>query len=211
MLEETDFTIPGTATLRNKLGITDPSRLNKVEADISGYRLVELQCSPIRGSFDAAHLQNIHHYIYQDLYDWAGELRLTDGDMVQQSLDRILDRLGADNHLRGLSPHEWTAKATDWVNELGALQPFEKGNGVTLREFASELARKNQLGLQWDAAAALPTEEAFADLQQEAQASNLRRLIMLAMDKDVPALRPSRGDRLETAVERIAVFGSLSI
>ena len=207
MIEETDFATPGTAALRNKPGITDSSQFSKVEADLSGFRLLELQCSPIRGSFDAAHLQNIHHYIYQDLYDWAGELRFADDDQGKQSLDRILDSLGADNHLRGLNTHEWAAKVTGYVYELGALQPFVRGNGITLREFVVELASKNQLRLQWNVFACVPAGKDLALLQQ-AQSGNLRRLIMLALDKDSPPLRPSRGDRPETALERLAGFGS---
>ncbi|MDQ2839860.1 MAG: Fic family protein [Acidobacteriota bacterium] len=208
MIEEADFPIPGTAVPRNKLGITDLSQLNRAEADFSAYRLVELQCSPIRGSFDTAHLQNIHHYIYQDLYDWAGELRVADRDRLQQSLDKTLDGLGADNHLRALSEHEWTAEATGYVYKLRALQPFVRGNEIVLREFAVELAAKNQVGLRWDAATALSTEAASALVQQEAQSASLRRLIMLAMDKDASPLRPNRGDRFETTLERTANFGA---
>jgi fido (protein-threonine AMPylation protein) len=75
MIDATDFTIPGTGVLRNKLGITDPAALSRAATDSTALRLAELQASPVRGGFDSAHLQAIHHHIYQDLYDWAGELR----------------------------------------------------------------------------------------------------------------------------------------
>jgi cell filamentation protein len=207
MTDETDFAIPGTTTLRNKLGITDSTQLRNAEADFSGYRLVELQCAPIRGSFDTAHLQNIHHYLYQDLYDWAGELRRA-GGQVQQSLDRVLDRLAADNHLRGLSALAWKDKAADYIYELDALQPFVRGNGIALREFAAELAAKNQLELGWDIDSSARMEGLLAS-GQAAQSATLRRLIMLAMDKDAPHIRPSRGNNIEAALERSLIGNNL--
>ena len=78
MIEHIDITILGTAALKNKLGITDPQQLATAEADLTAFRLAELRTAPIRGGFDSLHLQEIHHHICQDLYDWAGELRPVD-------------------------------------------------------------------------------------------------------------------------------------
>src|SRR5699024_9796728 len=61
--------------LRNRLGITDPDDLQHYERLLAASRVVELELNPIDGRFDFAHLQAIHHYILQDVYDWAGELR----------------------------------------------------------------------------------------------------------------------------------------
>ena len=57
MIEHTDITILGTATLKNKLGITDPQQLATAEADLTAFRLAELRTAPIRGGFDSLHLQ----------------------------------------------------------------------------------------------------------------------------------------------------------
>jgi cell filamentation protein len=65
----------GLGTLRNKLGITEPHQLSIAEAERTAFRLTQLRTAPIRGGFDSIHLLEIHHHIYQDLYDWAGELR----------------------------------------------------------------------------------------------------------------------------------------
>src|SRR5699024_12748330 len=61
--------------LRNRLGIADPVGLQHYERLLAASRVVELELNPIDGRFDFAHLQAIHHYILQDVYDWAGELR----------------------------------------------------------------------------------------------------------------------------------------
>jgi cell filamentation protein len=207
MIDSTDFTIPGTGVLRNKLGITNPDNLSKAAADSTALRLAELHASPIRGGFDSRHLQAIHHHIYQDVYDWAGELRPIDADkvpaaQVEKSLNNVLDRLGRENHLKGLSAEEWARSASAYLYDLGTIQPFLAGNNIALQEFAVELARKNNLSLQWDATPAI-TSDSMALLSQAEQSANLRRLIMLAMDTDPIAQHSSREHGLEQGMERL--------
>ena len=206
MIDSTDFTIPGTGALRNKLGITDPAALSRAATDATVTRLAELQATPLRGGFDSAHLQAIHHHIYQDLYDWAGELRSIDAgnvpaSQVEKSLNSVLDRLSRENHLKGLSAEEWAGSASAYLYDLGTIQPFLEGNEIALHEFAAELARKNNLSLQWDATPDIASDS-IALLSQAEQSANLRRLIMLAMDTDPIAQHSSRGHIVEQGMEQ---------
>ena len=206
MIDATDFTIPGTGVLRNKLGITDSAALLKATTDSTVLRLAELHASPIRGGFDSAHLQDIHHHLYQDLYDWAGELRSIDAhnvpaSQVEKSLNSVLDRLSRENYLKGLSAEEWAGSASAYLYDLGTIQPFLAGNEVALQEFAVELARKNNLSLQWDTTPRIASDS-MALLSQAEQSANLRRLIMLAMDTDPVAQYSNRSHVLEQGFER---------
>jgi fido (protein-threonine AMPylation protein) len=206
MIDATDFTIPGTGVLRNKLGITDSAAFLKATTDSTVLRLAELHASPIRGGFDSAHLQAIHHHLYQDLYDWAGELRSIDANnvsasQVEKSLNNVLDRLARENHLKGLSAEEWARSASGYLYDLGTIQPFLAGNEVALQEFAVELARKNNLSLQWDTTPGIESDS-MALLSQAEQSANLRRLIMLAMDTDPVAQYSNRSHVLEQGFER---------
>ena len=206
MIDATDLTIPGTGALKNKLGITDFAALLKATADSTALRLAELRASPIRGGFDSAHLQAIHHHLYQDLYDWAGELRSIDAHnvpsfQVEKSLNSVLDRLSRENHLNGLSAEEWAGSASAYLYDLGTIQPFLAGNEVALQEFAVELARKNNLSLQWDTTPGIASDS-MALLSQAEQSPNLRRLIMLAMDTDPIAQHSIRSHVLEQGIER---------
>src|SRR5260370_32854769 len=102
MIEHTDITIVDTATLKNKLGITDREKLGTAEADLTAFRLAELRTAPIRGGFDSVHLQDIHHHVSQDLYDSAGELRRLDGGNRPAadgatSLNDVFDRLALEH------------------------------------------------------------------------------------------------------------------
>jgi fido (protein-threonine AMPylation protein) len=207
MIDATDFTIPGTGVLRNKLGITDSAAFLKATKDSTVLRLAELHASPIRGGFDSAHLQAIHHHLYQDLYDWAGELRSIDAhnvpaSQVEKSLNSVLDRLARENRLKGLSAEEWARSASGYLYDLGTIQPFLAGNNITLREFAVELARKNSLSLQWSAATETAIDDAFVRAQRQEQSANLRRLILLAADANPIPFRSDRHTLTLHGIER---------
>jgi cell filamentation protein, protein adenylyltransferase len=213
MIDSTDFTIPGTGVLGNKLGITDPAALSRAAADSTALRLAELQATPVRGGFDSAHLQAIHHHVFQDLYDWAGALRRIDvggvpASQVEKSLNSVLDRLSRENQLKGLSAEEWAHSASAYLYDLGEIQPFLAGNEITIHEFAIELARKNNLSLQWDTAAELAVENADVQVQHLEQSANLRRMVMLAMDTNPISLKPDRGRTIENGIERIVFLGN---
>jgi cell filamentation protein len=212
MIEHTDITILGTTTLKNKLSITDPQQLATAEADFTAFRLAELRIAPIPGGFDSLHLQEIHHHVYQDLYDWAGELRRVDAGNrpasdVAMSLNTVFDRLARDNYLKGGTVEEWSHSASTYIYELGTIRPFLTGNEVALREFADELARKNNLSLQWDSAPEISTNDAMRHLDQLEESANIRRMVMLAMDTDPGSLRPSRGTAVERGIERLFSAG----
>lgn len=212
MIDATDFTIPGTGVFRNKLGLTNQADLSRAATDCMALRLAELHVAPVRGGFDATHLQAIHHHLYQDVYDWAGELRPIDAGnvpatRVEKSLNSVFDRLSSENHLKGLSAEEWTHSASAYLYDLGAIQPFLAGNEIALHEFAVELARKNNLSLQWDATPDIASDS-IALLSQAEQSATLRRLIMLAMDTSSIAQHPSREHLLEQGIERFLPVGN---
>jgi len=213
MIDSTDFTMPGTGVLKNKLGITDPAALSRAATDSTALRLAELQATPVRGGFDSAHLQAIHHHVFQDLYDWAGELRPIDagsvpGSQVEKSLNSVLDRLSRENQLKGLSAKEWAHSASAYLYDLGAIQPFLAGNEITIHEFLIELARKNNLSLQLNATAELAVENADVQVQLLEQSANLSRMVMLAMDTNPISLKPDRGKTIENGIERIVFLGN---
>lgn len=201
MIDAEDFQVPGAGTLKNKLGITNPNALTAAVSEHAAHRLAELQASPIRGGFDSAHLQEIHRYLYQDLFDWAGELRRIEKDeapasALQDSLDRLFDQLSRENLLKGINADEWTSRASAHIEELRALHPFLLGNDLAIQEFVTELARKNNLQLQWQEAPE-DASDAFAFAEQTERSAQLRRLILLAVDADSAVLTVRHQHTLE--------------
>jgi len=82
-----------------------------------------------------------------------------------------------------MNAEEWARSASAYIYDLGEIQPFLAGNEIVLHEFVSELARKNNLSLQWCVTSDLASDS-IAHLSHKDQSANLRRLIMLAMDTD---------------------------
>lgn len=68
------YCYPDSEVLRNKLGINDQKKLQEVERKLTAIRINDLIHKPVFGRFDLKHLCDIHFYIFQDLYIWAGEL-----------------------------------------------------------------------------------------------------------------------------------------
>ena len=64
-----------TGTLINKLGIKDYQELRKAEADISFVKLLTVDNEVDCHKFDLEYVKNIHKYILDDIYYWAGEIR----------------------------------------------------------------------------------------------------------------------------------------
>ena len=62
--------------LKNKLNIKIQEELDDAEADYVVYRLKDLAMNPMPGEYNTEHLLNMHYYIFQDLYEWAGEPRI---------------------------------------------------------------------------------------------------------------------------------------
>lgn len=137
---------PNTNTLKNKLNITDYDELQVKESEITFEKLVELYENPIVGNFDSLHLRNIHKYLFEDLYDWAGEYRtvnmqkqtgFTDYRNIEKYLNGELELM----HGEFLNVSNRSALAmflSTYYVQLMAIHPFREGNGRSAREFLRE-------------------------------------------------------------------------
>lgn len=146
------YCYPGSSVLKNKMGIRDKERLHETERKLTMLRILELLDKPVRGAFDLKHLQAIHAYIFQDVYDWAGELRKADiakGNMFCNAMflsgqsEEIFGKLKAENYLDGLEEDDFTVRLAYYFSEINALHPFREGNGRSQREFIRCLALHN--------------------------------------------------------------------
>lgn len=135
--------------LINKLNIHDLNYLYEAERKLTQLRLQDLIISPIQGNFDLMHLQNIHKYLFQDLYQWAGKIRTVDiaksnmfckVQFIEQQADDIFSKLKTDNYLADMPKDIFIKRMAFYFAEINALHPFREGNGRTQREFIRELA-----------------------------------------------------------------------
>ncbi len=68
-----DYCYPGTTVLRNKLDLRDAEEFEAFEAEVSDSRADEELAS---GDLDFTHFRAIHQHLFQDVYDWAGQIRM---------------------------------------------------------------------------------------------------------------------------------------
>jgi cell filamentation protein len=141
------YVYPGTITLRNRLGLIDPGDLDRIERLYVADRATQ----PIpRGSFDLAHLLAIHRHLFQDIYDWAGELRtveISKGDQqfqfrqyIPTGMADVHRRLVQSRFLSGLPPAGFAGQAAVIVGDINYIHPFREGNGRTQLQYLKQLA-----------------------------------------------------------------------
>lgn len=66
---------PSSGILINKVRATSQRELDQTEANLVSVRSVLLQRNPTQGNYDSVHLKDIHRYLFQDVYPFAGEFR----------------------------------------------------------------------------------------------------------------------------------------
>jgi len=153
------YVYPGTAVLRNMLGITDGLALAQREGELVFARTLQLHKRAIKGRFDLAHFRAIHRHLFQDVYSWAGEIRtvaISKGNTlfalpqyVEPYSDQLFAQLTDEGQLKGLGHDEFARRAAYYLGEINALHPFREGNGRTQREFIAQLAREAGYVLDW--------------------------------------------------------------
>ena len=144
------YCYPESDVLINKLNIKDRDELFEAEKQLTFVRLQELQLNPIEGKFDFDHLKAIHRYIFQDLYDWAGEERTVEigkGNLfcttayIQEYARAVFSKYHSQCYSAKDDFEEFVKVFAENYGDLNALHPFREGNGRSQREFARLICR----------------------------------------------------------------------
>ncbi len=143
----------GTSCLINKFGIADENKLSEIEANITLVKSAQLEENPINGSFDTNHYKNIHRYLFEDLYDWAGKFKtiniskkgtsFADTNEIESLCNNCFKRLKEYNYFQNMSFENFIENIVDLYCTLNIIHPFREGNGRTQRIFISQLIRYN--------------------------------------------------------------------
>ena len=142
---------PDTTVLINKFDIRDEEKLNEVESVIASVRYAEWLNAPKADSFDFEHYKAIHHFLFSDLYDWAGQIRtvniskkgtkFTPSENIEEQAALVFKRLRKCNYFKGLDHSAFVDEIVDFYCVTNALHPFREGNGRTQRVFLTQLIR----------------------------------------------------------------------
>ncbi|MBO5357630.1 MAG: Fic family protein [Clostridia bacterium] len=146
----TDNCYEGTTCLINKLDIRDEKILNEIEADITFAKASLLEKEPIKGSFDFDHYKAIHHFLFLDLFDWAGQIRTVNISKKGTSFvsHEKIEKIGklclskiSNGYLDNISHGEFAKRIAELYHDMNMLHPFREGNGRTQRIFFAQLIR----------------------------------------------------------------------
>lgn len=155
---------PGSAVLRNKINALTVEDIARAENDLLEVRLAELREQPslVDRTYDLAHFCSLHRHLFQDVYEWAGELRTVGmgkgGDdpfapplNIEQAIGYMSLHIRESNLLVGLRGEELVTMVTDLYDYGNYAHPFREGNGRAQREFFNQLLAESGHGLDWDA------------------------------------------------------------
>lgn len=129
--------------LENKLGITNSAELAREEERISKKKAVELFES---GSLDKlapgrfASLQAIHKALFEDIYDFAGELRMVNlakGNFRFAPLMYLEAALGNIDKM----PQSTFDEIIEKYVEMNIAHPFREGNGRSTRLWLDQMLK----------------------------------------------------------------------
>jgi cell filamentation protein len=184
------YLIPGTATLRNLVGITDPDELARFETNVSVARIVQLRSGfrlPGRPGWDLEHLKAVHRHIFQDVYDWAGTVRTVaiskDEDfhplLNPLYAQGIFERLHADDLLQSLDRSSFVRKLSQLESDLFALHPFREGNTRSTTTFVTLVADQAGWRLDWSACDPARFQEALRASYRAGEVAGWREIVGL--------------------------------
>ncbi len=138
-------------TMQNKLGITDSAELAREEERISKKKAAELYLS---GALDAlpagsfAALARIHRVLYEDIYDYAGQIRTVN---LAKGTFRFAPLMYLDAALKNIEamPQSTFDEIVEKYVEMNIAHPFREGNGRSMRIWL-DLMFKKELGMVVD-------------------------------------------------------------
>lgn len=151
-----DYCYKGTDVLINKLNITNDEDLYNAERELVAFRVSAFNDSPLKGNFDFKYLKDIHKYLFQDVYRWAGDIRncniakqdlfcLT--DHIESFGNDIFNKLKKEKYFFEYDNDTTLDKLVELFADINAMHPFREGNGRSQRVFIESLAKINGINL----------------------------------------------------------------
>ena len=134
-------------TLENKFGLTSSADLAREEEFVSKKKAVELFENSVLDSLPAGKfstLQAIHKYLFEDIYDFAGELRTVN---IAKGNYRFAPLLYLQAALESIDkmPQASFDEIIEKYVEMNIAHPFREGNGRSTRIWLDHIL-KNEIG-----------------------------------------------------------------
>ncbi len=130
--------------LQNKLGITNPVELAREEEKISKKKAVELFEKGLLDTLEAGKISAlcfIHHYLFDDIYDFAGEIRDVNIAKGGFRFAPVIYLESALEHIANMPQTTFDEIIEKYV-EMNIAHPFREGNGRSTRIWLDLILKK---------------------------------------------------------------------
>lgn len=133
--------------LRNKSGLTDPAEFAREEERIGKKKAMEMFEKNILNSLSAgtfSTLQFIHQYLFEDIYDFAGEMREVN---IAKGNFRFVPRMYLNAAIENIDkmPQSDFDEIVEKYVEMNVAHPFREGNGRSMRIWLDHML-KTEIG-----------------------------------------------------------------
>ena len=130
--------------LQKKLGITNPAELAREEEKISKIKALQLFETGLLDTFEVgtfAGLQKIHQYLFEDIYDFAGEIRTVN---IAKGNFRFASVMYLKPALENIDkmPQATFDEIIEKYVEMNVAHPFREGNGRSTRIWLDAILKK---------------------------------------------------------------------
>ncbi len=149
-----------SGVLKNIPAIDDQKNLEEFESRATTLRLFETEEFISKNKIDFEMWKNIHKILFQDVYDWAGQIRnvqMSKGStifahpqFIEKEANKIFCNLVGENFLQNLAHKNFCQRLAHYHTELNALHPFREGTGRTLKLLLNEIARRSNFYITWE-------------------------------------------------------------
>ena len=182
--------------------------LSCMEAEYTSIRLAELVTGESVSRFDFATLCDMHHYIFQDIYEWAGKIRIINIEKSEPALGGISIEYSdcfdikkdATYVLDKMNHYTWEKASLDevaeifskYLAELWKVHPYREGNTRTVITFCSQFIESKGFYIdsdlfkdnaQYMRTALVAANALFSDLGDKRKPEYLEKIVLDALER----------------------------
>jgi cell filamentation protein len=138
--------------LINKLNIKNVDELDDIEQAIVSLKMSDINDYP-KGDYSLKHHLNLHKYLFEDIYDWAGKIRqvtiqkgttiFPPPQYVESAYNDLYKQMKKDNFLKNIKIEDLHKSLAFYHGEINIIHPFREGNGRTTRAFLSLMVKES--------------------------------------------------------------------
>lgn len=200
------YVYPHTNILKNLANIQDEKELSHMEAEYTSLRLAELVTKESASCFDFSALCDMHHYIFQDIYEWAGKIRVINIEKSEPALGGISieysDCFDIEKDAKvvvdKMNNYPWDKVSIEesamifskYLAELWKVHPYREGNTRTVITFCSQFIESKGLYIdsdlfkdnaQYVRTALVAASAIFSDLGDKRKPEYLKKIVSDAL------------------------------